>query len=259
MGATNYLSTLAVGWSLAGSTNSPNPNLSFLYQTSNRQPIGSLSQQVDVPSPYDAAAANLPLGSAAATAQAAAKSSALNKPPTNRYSSEDRTGNGHYVGLDCMSPRMTSRRPDVPPGSASAAEADLLLGLHGQDSFNSVRNASTERGNLDQSLPPSQTRAGAPQPAFDCSLVVSDQATSLWKPINPTTLDGSNAALFNDMIIQSQDIDMNASQEIFAFPGGDITPWLEHLPQDILNYFGDPPDEGSMMNSAGPGPAPPPP
>jgi hypothetical protein len=60
------------------------------------------------------------------------------------------------------------------------------------------------------------------------------------------------------MMIESQDIDMTIPQGGFTFPSGDMIPWLEYLPQDILNYFGDPPDDGSMMSPAGPGPPPPP-
>ncbi len=59
---------------------------------------------------------------------------------------------------------------------------------------------------------------------------------------------------FSDMMIESQEIDMLGSQGNFAFPGADMIPWLEYLPQDVLNYFGEAPDNGSMVHPSGPGP-----
>jgi len=56
---------------------------------------------------------------------------------------------------------------------------------------------------------------------------------------------------FSDMMIESQDIDMLGSQGGFAFPGGDMIPWLEYLPQDVLNYFGEAPDDGTLLNPPG--------
>jgi hypothetical protein len=43
-----------------------------------------------------------------------------------------------------------------------------------------------------------------------------------------------------DMMIESQDIDMNALQNQDTFPfsfSNDFLPWLEYLPQDVLSFF----------------------
>lgn len=47
----------------------------------------------------------------------------------------------------------------------------------------------------------------------------------------------------SDMFIESQDIDMTAFHNQNAFPftfSNDFNPFLEYLPADVINYFGDP-------------------
>ncbi len=43
------------------------------------------------------------------------------------------------------------------------------------------------------------------------------------------------------MMIESHDVDMNTlqQQESFPFSTGEILPWLEYLPQDVLSFFGE--------------------
>jgi hypothetical protein len=41
---------------------------------------------------------------------------------------------------------------------------------------------------------------------------------------------GGAGTTFADLMIESQDIDMSAF-------GGDMVPWLEYLPQDVLSFF----------------------
>jgi hypothetical protein len=147
----------------------------------------------------------------------------------------------------------------MPANSGSAAEADLLLGLHGPYAIHSTERVSNERNAFDDSLQGRQPTAGPPQQAFDYPLSVSNQPTVPGQGLHPTTPGGGIAPSFNEMMmIESQDIDMSTPQGGFAFPGGEMIPWLEYLPQDILSYFGDPPDDGSIINQAGPGPAQPP-
>ena len=59
---------------------------------------------------------------------------------------------------------------------------------------------------------------------------------------------------FADMLIESQDIDMTGTNGGFAFPSGDMVPWLEYLPQDVLDYFGDLNDNNNMGIDPGSGP-----
>jgi hypothetical protein len=45
----------------------------------------------------------------------------------------------------------------------------------------------------------------------------------------------------NGMMIGTHDVDMNSlhHQDSFPFANGEIIPWLEYLPQDVLSFFGD--------------------
>lgn len=45
----------------------------------------------------------------------------------------------------------------------------------------------------------------------------------------------------NGMMIESHDVDMNTlqQQDSFPFSNGEILPWLEYLPQDVLSFFGE--------------------
>lgn len=50
------------------------------------------------------------------------------------------------------------------------------------------------------------------------------------------------SANVHGVTIQTQDIDVNAIQEQNGFPlsfDGEFIPWLEYLPQDVINYFGE--------------------
>lgn len=46
----------------------------------------------------------------------------------------------------------------------------------------------------------------------------------------------------NGMMIESHDVDMNSlhQPDTFPFSNGEILPWLEYLPQDVLSLFGEP-------------------
>jgi hypothetical protein len=47
-----------------------------------------------------------------------------------------------------------------------------------------------------------------------------------------------------DMMMESQEIDMSTM-------GNDMMPWLEYLPQDVLNFFDNANGNGNGMNNAG--------
>lgn len=52
----------------------------------------------------------------------------------------------------------------------------------------------------------------------------------------------NTAGNVHGVTIQTQDIDVNAIQDQNGFPlsfDGEFIPWLEYLPQDVINYFGE--------------------
>ena len=60
-------------------------------------------------------------------------------------------------------------------------------------------------------------------------------------------------------MIESHEVDMNSlhHQESFPFSNGEILPWLEYLPQDVLSFFGDN-HNYPLMSPDGTKPRPPP-
>jgi hypothetical protein len=51
----------------------------------------------------------------------------------------------------------------------------------------------------------------------------------------------SQGEMHPSMMIECHDVDMNSlhQQDSFPFSNGEILPWLEYLPQDVLSFFGE--------------------
>lgn len=151
-------------------------------------------------------------------------------------------------------PPPSARPSPIPGDHNSNSDADLLLGLHhtypqnaptrqSPNNLQAYANAqaapSSEPNNLNYSQPQTSIPKYAAQPPPSQHY--------------PNVVPGP----MNDMaMIESQDIDFNAPQGGLTFSGGDMVPWLEYLPPDVLNYFGDPQHDSSIMSQAGPGPPP---
>ena len=58
------------------------------------------------------------------------------------------------------------------------------------------------------------------------------------------------------MMIESHDVDFSNHASLGNFPGPEMIPWLEYLPPDVLNYFGE--TGGPVMEPGGVGPSGPP-
>lgn len=216
----------AIGWSLTGTANSPAPNLSFLYPHAGDG---------------DGDGGNVHVG-----------------PPSFTDSTQhQQNSNGHDFQIHDMhlsnqvaphySPSMSiggDRPLSLPYDPASAAEADLLLGLHSP-----YANSSTSHGVV---VP------GAAQHSHPFEFPSHQAATSL-ATLNVQQQQqylGAQPQDFHNMLIETQDIDMSGQPLDFNFPGGDMIPWLEYLPQDVLNYFGESQGDGEGLLL---GPHPPPP
>ncbi len=230
----------AIGWSLSGTTNSPQPNLSFLYPSTSPQDTSKTSPIVDN-------TPNVPTDSHATNRQ---------KTPQHPYPPQTQTPSSY------QNPTAGSMRPpqsrnqlsssSLPYDPVSTAEADLLLGLNSPYSVASgaqpqvvptsdPSHQMTAVQNFD--YPPPQAQAQAPQHRMGSP---NDFHYSF-------TNDHPNYA---DMLIESQDVDMTGTNN-FIFQGNDMIPWLEYLPQDVLSYFGDPNHDSNAVTSSGGGPGPP--
>ena len=226
----------AIGWSLSGTTNSPQPNLSFLY------PSGTSPQDTGKTSPVVENTPNMSTDSQPANNQ------------QNSYPNQMQTPSSYQspTAGSMMPPpsRIPPSSSSLPYDSVSSAEADLLLGLNSPYSVASGAQPQAvptsdpdHRMNASQNYdyPPPQAQAPHHQMG------------------SPNELQKSfmdNHPNYADMLIESQDVDMTGTNN-FIFQGNDMIPWLEYLPHDVLSYFGDPNNDGSAVMPSGAGPGPP--
>lgn len=207
----------AIGWSLTGTTNSPAPNLSFLYPnpTSEGESNGQMHIQAKQQQPHPGHQPAI----------------GTEVPPFGTNGTN-------------MMPPPRNRMGGLPYDPVSAADADLLLGLHSPYSLGS------------QGLPQTQQ---APTSSFNYTtgqpVLQPQQSQQYFSPSDATNTPG-----FSDMLIESQDIDMSHqfqgdSFSNLNFPGGDMI-WLEYLPPDVLSYFSQNGDPSQMVMPSGPGPPP---
>lgn len=201
----------AIGWSLTGTTNSLSSNLTFMYQSIN---------EPDPMPPAPSGPANMiydPIRQSLPTAT-----------PVSTSNSDFRT---KYQKYQQRRPSSRSMLPPVTkynamsPDPATTSDAEMLLGLqsspfapaHGaQQSFDRAQNITSP--NNQQHNPSSHVD---------------------FSQTNGNNFPGSGNGYMGiggvgDMMMESQEIDMSAI-------GGDMMPWLEYLPQDMLNFF----DSGS--------------
>ena len=208
----------AIGWSLTGTTNSPSSNLTFMYQ--NRD--GEQVQQLPPPTAagnmiYDPIRSSLPESTAGST-------SAVTYPPNPRiplYVSQL-----HQRKYQPMAP-PASKYSQSSPDQVSKSDAQMLLELQNSPMAQTPGSHHSFDGIPSPNNSRSDTGAGTygyPHNMFP----------------GPNSYLGLGGA-GDMMMMQSQDIDMSTM-------GGDMMPWLEYLPQDVLNYF-----DGGGRNAPIPG------
>ncbi len=192
----------AIGWSLTGTTNSPNSNLTLMYQNTNGEPPPPPLP----PAPtagnmiYDPIRSSLPEGAAASVTTA----NYASRFPAYRHPSQP------------MAP-PASKFANITSG-ATASDAEMLLGLQSSPYHTPGSHHSFEHT--------SQSMASPNSLQHDPSRAGFDFGTS-----STGVFPGPNGFLSaGDMMMESQEIDMSTM-------GGDMMPWLEYLPQDVLNFF----------------------
>ncbi|CRG89384.1 Nitrogen assimilation transcription factor nit-4 [Talaromyces islandicus] len=192
----------AIGWALTGEINSSQPNLSLLYQ-------------LPAPQIVEASEAQLPsqgLATGSTSHSSAPYSQAL---PAYTSSAAPRPANIPTAVPKFQPPNeaLLSANPYTPSGPTTPTGAPTVY---------------------NQNLTPSQLASyGYTAPGSTTSQPISN---NLHMVAPPTTQQ------ISDMLIESQDIDMTSfhNQEAFPFTfSNDFNPWLEYLPADVINYFGD--------------------
>ncbi|PWY90084.1 hypothetical protein BO70DRAFT_377274 [Aspergillus heteromorphus CBS 117.55] len=222
------ISFQAIGWALTGATNSSQPNLSLLYQMP-AQPE-SVSDKPTYSSQYSHSYPNLPVHSSGGQ-------------DSHSYpQSLDPSRTAEATPSASMAPGSGRFSPLATAGQVTASDANLLLGLNTSFSNPSTR-PQNHRPPYAQNLA-SSTRLEPQAPGFNYSLPAASELQPNGSHMGPRTpgLHPGVDIHSNDVFIESQDIDMATLQQQdqlpFAF-SGEILPWLEYLPQDVLNYFGE--------------------
>ncbi|KAJ5465677.1 hypothetical protein N7530_009464 [Penicillium desertorum] len=226
-----YAST-AIGWALTGATNSSQPNLSLLYQMSTTEaesPSNRPTYSSQYSHSYPAIQTNAGEGPSSTYSQSIAPARAheemtrsLTTANAKYPSGQSRTIStdpSYYMSMDSAYPGSNTRatRPVQTAHSTFPEMLSSELPTSHMDTQSSAYNYS-----IPQPTAEHQTRnqMGSRDPGADLQ----------------STLDDANG-----MMIGSHEVDMNSihHQDTFPFANGEILPWLEYLPQDVLSFFGD--------------------
>ncbi|CAI7599338.1 unnamed protein product [Penicillium glandicola] len=220
----------AIGWALTGATNSSQPNLSLLYQMSTSE-AESPSNRPTYSSQYSHSYPVLPANSGEGSSSSYPQSIA----PTRAHE-------------DMTPPLMTAnaKYPNVPSGTIST-DPSYYMGMNPTYPESHTRPTrpvqtaqSTFPGMLSSGLSTSHMGTSAynysiPHPTAENQARNQIGSRDLGGDLQPTLDDA------NGMMIGSHEVDMNSihHQDSFPFGNGEILPWLEYLPQDVLSFFGD--------------------
>ncbi|KAI9814167.1 MAG: hypothetical protein M1827_003333 [Pycnora praestabilis] len=236
----------AIGWSLTGTTNSPSSNLTFLYQTPSGETAGQPPPQSHM---YNSVFQTVPVQTATATSVAPPTVYTPMQSSQNIYP-QIQSSVGQYspkVGLtqNVRQPAPIQMAAPLPSSGYSSisgrqnpvttSDAEMLLGLHSPYSAAVSRSAPTHHHVYDEA--PSQA-----------SSYPHDYSQAMMNSPNRLGYVDQNM-MGMPLMIESQEVDMTA-----LALGGEMMPWLEYLPQDVLNFF-DTSGDG-MGHPAAPPPGP---
>ncbi|KAJ5493757.1 Transcription factor [Penicillium fimorum] len=220
----------AIGWALTGATNSSQPNLSLLYQMSATE---SPSNRPTYSSQYSHSYPVLPTNTGEGQSSSYPPSIAPARAHEEMTPSLT-TANAKYSNVQS---RTISSDPSYYMSmNPTYSESNTRTTRHVQTS------QSTFPAMLSSALPtshmgtqPSAYNYSIPQTAAEHQTRNQMGSRDPGADLQPTIDDA------NRMMIGSHEVDMNSihHQDSFPFANGEILPWLEYLPQDVLSFFGD--------------------
>lgn len=216
---------VAIGWALTNAANHHNPNLSVLYQNPSGHANPAPNKQM-YSSQYSHSYPSLPT-----------------QPGTVPGSSSYSRSVEHPQHTESI------QSPPIPSTTGvSTSNASLLMGLGAPYSDTNARDPSAHASSAyNQNLDGSRIGTGTSPFPYQMPPSTNDQQASNPHMVPRTTeyhpMPGSCAG---DVLIESQNIDMNMLQHPEQFPfafNGDNLPWLEYLPPDVASLLGEhPPD-----------------
>ncbi|KAJ5711961.1 hypothetical protein N7488_006117 [Penicillium malachiteum] len=226
----------AIGWALTGATNSSQPNLSLLYQmptTENEVPENKPPFSSQYSHSYPSMLQVPNAGSSTSFPHAVSPSGTIGESPGSSLAS-----------ASAKYPHIQNRN--------MGADSPYYLGMTSSYPEPSTRAVASGQSSYDQGITSSQMDSQSSAFNYPVSSTAADQHGS------HTHMHPSMHSHNGGMMIESHDVDMNniQHQESFPFANGEILPWLEYLPQDVLSFFGDN-HNYPMMNPDDPKPRPP--
>ncbi|EED21260.1 C6 transcription factor, putative [Talaromyces stipitatus ATCC 10500] len=194
----------AIGWALTGEINSAQPNLSLLYHLPVPQLNGGSEGQISVKDgipTVEIHTANHTYAQSMATYPSAPTNSNILSTPNPKFSGP---GNNNIIASNPYSASNTG------PSHAMYSSALASSHIPSPYAFSSTTGTSYHHQQQQHQEP---------------------YATQQYAPSH-----------ISDTLIESQDIDMAAFHNQAEFPfifSNDFNPYLEYLPPDVINYFGD--------------------
>ncbi|KAG0158408.1 hypothetical protein PDIDSM_5922 [Penicillium digitatum] len=222
----------AIGWALTGATNSSQPNLSLLYQMSTTEAESPPSRPT-YSSQYSHSYPVLPTNAGEGPSSSFPPSIAPARTHEEMTPSLT-TANAKYPNVQSRTTSTNSSfYMDMNPTYAESNTRTTQPVQIAQTTFTGMLSSgpptshvTTQSSAYNYSMPQTTTEHPNRNP-----MGTGDPGTDL-----QSTMDDANG-----MMIASHEVDMNSihHQDSFPFVNGEIIPWLEYLPQDVLSFFGD--------------------
>lgn len=119
----------------------------------------------------------------------------------------------------------------------TGTEPPYFLGMSSPYPESNARASAAAQSRYSHGIPVTQT----PQYTYAMGSGADQHGNSAHMGSRASEMHPSMNTHNNGMMIESHDVDMNTlqQQDSFPFSNGEILPWLEYLPQDVLSFFGE--------------------
>ncbi|EEP82198.1 conserved hypothetical protein [Uncinocarpus reesii 1704] len=208
----------AIGWALTGATGSSQPNLSFLYQMPRTRPDEAATY---LPPQYDSYQS---VG-------------AQTSPPTPSFCSFSDTKVAYQPGPTPNPPSQLVPNPSPNAPRYSCVGPEAISSSNPSFPLSSSEFTSHHPHTTTSQNPFQDASLNTTPTSYSYSLATAMRTNHRYFTDNSLSDYADLGANIPNMTIESQDIDMNTLQVPGTFPfplDGEFMPWLEYLPDDIL-------------------------